>query len=170
MGLVENIKSLFGNKKNFKVEHNVKNASIYLEWNFKAEYFKIYHKIKDKWIEYCITYDCAARIDFCPVGISIFKVCAFNAGEMLVESGEISVKINTLEISYAQDDEKVHLFWNKTGGTDGYKIYKNQVMHFIQVIKKQRRMKFTFTVFLRNLNLKSSLSKMLKAKKYLNVL
>lgn len=124
MGLVENIKSFLGNKKNFKVEHYVKNASIYLEWNFKAEYFKIYQKIKDKWIEYCITYDCAARIDFCPVGISIFKICAYNTDEMLSESDEITVKINTLEINYAFDEEKVHMFWNKTGGTDGYKIYK----------------------------------------------
>lgn len=124
MGLVENIKSFLGNKKNFKVEHYVKNASIYLEWNFKAEYFKIYQKIKDKWIEYCITYDCAARIDFCPVGISVFKICAYNTDEVLDESDEITVKINTLEINYAFDEEKVHMFWNKTGGTDGYKIYK----------------------------------------------
>lgn len=124
MGLVENIKSFLENKKNFKVEHYVKNASIYLEWNFKAEYFKIYQKIKDKWIEYCITYDCAARIDFCPVGISVFKICAYNTDEVLDESDEITVKINTLEINYAFDEEKVHMFWNKTGGTDGYKIYK----------------------------------------------
>lgn len=123
MALMDNIKSLFGKKK-IKVGYNVKNASVYLEWNSKAELFKIYQKIKNNWYEFCITYDNAVRIDFCPVGVTVFKVCAFNGGELICESDEISVKVNTLEINYAQDDEKVHLFWNKTGGTDGYKIYK----------------------------------------------
>ena len=40
MALMDNIKSLFGKKK-IKVGYNVKNASVYLEWNSKAELFKI---------------------------------------------------------------------------------------------------------------------------------
>ena len=56
MALMDNIKSLFGKKK-IKVGYNVKNASVYLEWNSKAELFKIYQKIKNNWYEFCITYD-----------------------------------------------------------------------------------------------------------------
>lgn len=122
MNLIKKIKDLFNRK--IKVTSNVNKSSVYLHWNFRAEYYKIFFKIKNKYIEHCITYDSCARIDFLPVGISVLKIAAYINDEKLSESDDITLKIDTLEINYAETSDNLHLFWNKTGSTNGYKIYK----------------------------------------------
>lgn len=85
-----------------------------------------YHLLKKNGPQYeqiSISFASRIKADFLDVGENTFIIQAFVDGHFIWESSALVVKIDSFEMLYNVEESKVHLFWNKVLGADGYMLY-----------------------------------------------
>ena len=104
----------------------IKKSSLSLYWEnvANADSYKIYRLTNGKYVLQDVVRECYFSENYLPVGFSYFKVEACIGEEVITSSQTIVCNIKEVEMFAVNVNYKVVLYWNKTPGVAGYRIFK----------------------------------------------
>lgn len=104
----------------------IKKSSLSLYWEnvTNADSYKIYRLTNGKYVLQDVVRECYFTENYLPVGFSYFKVEACIGEEVITSSQTIVCNIKEVEMFAVNVNYKVVLYWNKTPGVAGYRIFK----------------------------------------------
>ena len=104
----------------------IKKSSLSLYWEnvANADSYKIYRLTNGKYVLQDVVRECYFTENYLPVGFSYFKVEACIGEEVITSSQTIVCNIKEVEMFAVNVNYKVVLYWNKTPGVAGYRIFK----------------------------------------------
>lgn len=119
-------------KKYIEVDCEVFGASLFLNWKpvKNADYYKIFIRLDDDFVEYGITSGVSVRIDFLKSGENYIVIKAYSGDNIIKETETIKCLITQLDVNYTVSGDRTHIFWNKVKNAEGYKIYKNEAENY----------------------------------------
>lgn len=114
------------NSQNIKIFKSIKKSSIELVWNdvHNADSYKIYKLTGGQYVLQETVKDCKYSASYLPVGFSYYKIEAYSKNELLCNSQTFVCDIRNIELIAVNINYKVNLYWNRTPGAAGYRIFK----------------------------------------------
>lgn len=111
-----------------KLSIKVKESKVLLSWKkIEADYFRIFCKTGDTFIEYAKVYDTNfITLSLLPFGENVCYIQAIKNGTVIDKSPKQTFNLDTLDIiSYKDKDDKLQAYYSSFPGAKGYRLYRD---------------------------------------------